>query len=97
MQRIVDNLRQHIEFHQLYDVEETAFQNLIIFFAVLIIMHLASSIWIVVSPTLKPYAYDKALYWTLVTMTTTGFGDITAHTTPQAIVAVIVMFAGASL
>ena len=73
------------------------YQNVLIAVFVFFVIHLSSAVWIVISPTLPPYAYDKALYWTLVTMTTTGFGDITAHTTAQAIVALLVMIIGSAL
>lgn len=41
--------------------------------------------------------YVRSLYWTITTMTTVGFGDITPARTAEYLVAMIVMLLGASL
>lgn len=41
--------------------------------------------------------YLHALYWTVTTLTTVGFGDITPETPPEMLVATLMMFTGASL
>lgn len=41
--------------------------------------------------------YARSLYWTITTMTTVGFGDITPSRTPEYLVAMVVMLLGASL
>jgi len=41
--------------------------------------------------------YVRSLYWTITTMTTVGFGDITPSRTAEYLVAMVVMLLGASL
>jgi hypothetical protein len=41
--------------------------------------------------------YVRSLYWTITTMTTVGFGDITPSRTSEYLIAMIVMLLGASL
>jgi voltage-gated potassium channel len=44
--------------------------------------------------TAEKQSFGNSIYWALATMTTVGYGDITAHTTAGKIVACIIMLVG---
>jgi len=44
--------------------------------------------------TTLPQMYNRALYWAYVTMITTGFGDITPHSTSETLVCIASMYVG---
>jgi CRP-like cAMP-binding protein len=70
-------------------------------FVVLIISHWVSCGWMAlgkIDDKLDHYTnYLKALYWTLTTITTIGYGDITPTTNPQTIYTMFVQLTGAGM
>lgn len=70
-------------------------------FVVLIISHWVSCGWMAlgkIDDKLDHYTnYLKALYWTITTITTIGYGDITPTTNPQTVYAMFVQLTGAGM
>ncbi|MBL8032715.1 MAG: ion transporter [Leptospiraceae bacterium] len=70
-------------------------------FVVLIIAHWVSCGWLAlgkIDDKLDHYTnYLKALYWTMTTITTIGYGDITPSTNPQTIYTMFVQLTGAGM
>lgn len=70
-------------------------------FVVLIIAHWVACGWLAlgkIDDKLDAYTnYLKALYWTMTTITTIGYGDITPTTNPQTIYTMFVQLTGAGM
>jgi len=66
-----------------------------------LVIHLLACGWIAVGGVthgLTPgHTYIRALYWSVTTVSTTGFGDITPKTEPQMIYTMLAMILGAGL
>ncbi|NDC80772.1 MAG: hypothetical protein EB090_05850 [Verrucomicrobia bacterium] len=66
-----------------------------------LVVHLVACGWVAVggiNPGLPPgRTYIRALYWSVTTLSTTGFGDITPKTEPQMIYTMLAMIMGAGL
>ena len=66
-----------------------------------LVVHLVACGWVAVggvTPGLNPgRIYIRALYWSVTTLSTTGFGDITPKTEPQMIYTMFAMIMGAGL
>lgn len=63
--------------------------------------HWISLLWILIIDPVpdetKTSSYIKALYWTITTLTTIGYGDITPQTDTQRLFAMVVMIIGAGM
>ena len=66
---------------------------------VLVVVHWVSCIWLFVRPVEYPpvTAYNLAVYWTVTTLATVGYGDITPSTNLQRIFAIGVMILGVGM
>lgn len=66
-----------------------------------LVVHLVACGWVAVggvTPGLTPGStYIRALYWSVTTLSTTGFGDITPKTEPQMVYTMFAMIMGAGL
>ena len=66
-----------------------------------LVVHLVACGWVAVGgipPDLPPgRTYIRALYWSVTTLSTTGFGDITPKTEPQMVYTMLAMIMGAGL
>mgnify|MGYP003336435340 CR=1 FL=1 len=66
-----------------------------------LVVHLVACGWVAVggvTPGLPPgRTYVRALYWSVTTLSTTGFGDITPKTEPQMVYTMFAMIMGAGL
>ncbi len=67
----------------------------------LLVLHWVSCLWLVVSPAEEGIdnitAYNTAVYWTVTTLTTVGYGDITPHTNLARIMTIITMIIGVGM
>lgn len=74
------------------------FQISIFFYGLIVAAHLLSCIWIFISPNQFESdfisTYIQALYFSITTMTTVGFGDIIPHTNIQRLFTIFVMIFG---
>ncbi len=63
--------------------------------------HWISLLWILIIDSVpdesRTSSYIKALYWTITTLTTIGYGDITPQTDTQRLFAMVVMIIGAGM
>ena len=69
----------------------------IVFISVLVVVHILTCIWVRFNPPLDHDLYThyiKSLYWTVTTLTTVGYGDITPTSNAARIFTMIVMFFG---
>ncbi len=70
----------------------------IFFFFVLILATIFGSLmYIVEGPANGFTSIPRSIYWTIVTITTVGYGDITPHTVPGQIIASLAMLTGYSI
>lgn len=68
-----------------------------VFFLVTAILHIFACIWIAINPAAQSdiaTVYNKALYWTITTVATVGYGDITPSTNISRVFAMGVMLFG---
>jgi len=71
---------------------------LVFFVAVLILSTIFGAVmYVVEGPEHGFTSIPKSIYWTIVTITTVGYGDITPHTVPGQIVASLAMLTGYSI
>ena len=82
-------------------INPAIFRLLMLVFWILMAAHVFSCVWIVVSgnPTeLAPFdRYVRAFYWTMTTLTTIGYGDITPQTTNQTLYVIVIEMFGAAM
>lgn len=74
-------------------------RKILIFFSVVLVLAtiFGSLMFIVEGPENGFTSIPKSIYWTIVTITTVGYGDITPHTVPGQIIATMVMLTGYSI
>ena len=90
---MLKNLRQQSKFVRLYEDVIFSVVNLLVFiFVITAVVYVSQAS---VNPAIKNYV--DALYFTIATLTTTGFGDITLVGTGGHILAVLIMIFGISL
>lgn len=74
---------------------------LLLGFWIVIASHFISCIWIAlgkVSADLTPWEnYLRAVYWTITTLTTIGYGDITPSTNPQIAFTIVIQITGVGM
>lgn len=87
------NLRKQSKFVRLHEDVIFSVVNLLIFIFIITAVVYVSQVG--VNPSIKDYV--DALYFTIATLTTTGFGDITLTGTSGHILAVLIMIFGISL
>ena len=87
------NLRQQYAFVRLHEDVIFSVINLLVFIFVITAVVYVTQVG--VNPAIKDYV--DALYFTIATLTTTGFGDITLIGTSGRILAVLIMIFGISL
>lgn len=65
----------------------------------LVVIHSLSIAWILINPSddAPALAYNKAVYWTVTTLTTTGYGDIIPTTSYGRVYTMVVMILGATI
>lgn len=90
---MLKNLRQQSNFVRLHEDVIFSVVNLLIF--IFIITAVVYVTQVGMNPSIKDYV--DALYFTIATLTTTGFGDITLMGTSGHILAVLIMIFGISL
>lgn len=90
---MLKNLRQQSNFVRLHEDVIFSVVNLLIF--IFIITAIVYVTQVSINPAIKDYV--DALYFTIATLTTTGFGDITLMGTSGHILAVLIMIFGISL
>lgn len=90
---MIRNLRQQSDFVRLHEDVIFSVVNLLIFIFVITAVVYVSQVG--TNPAIKDYI--DALYFTIATLTTTGFGDITLIGTSGRILAVLIMIFGISL
>ncbi len=92
--------------HKINIVKPSFIRLILLVFWILIAAHLISCGWIFIdgprklsidSPNAFYLHYLEAFYWTVTTLTTIGYGDITPETTLQFTYVIIVMLIGAAL
>ncbi len=92
--------------HRMNIVKPALIRLILLVFWILIAAHLISCGWIFIDGPRKlsigslnafHLHYLEAFYWTVTTLTTIGYGDITPETTLQFIYVIIVMLIGAAL
>ena len=74
-------------------------RKVFIFFSTVLVMAtvFGSLMFIVEGPANGFTSIPKSIYWTIVTITTVGYGDITPHTTIGQMIAALVMLTGYSI
>ena len=87
------NLRRQSKFVRLHEELIFSIVNLLVFIFIITAVVYVSQVG--VNPAIKDYI--DALYFTIATLTTTGFGDITLMGTSGHILAVLIMIFGISL
>lgn len=65
--------------------------------SVAIVTIITSCIWSMLHVSHGDLSLLSAVYWSLTTMTTIGFGDITAHNTPDMVYSIVVIIIGTTL
>ncbi|HEY7867546.1 MAG TPA: potassium channel family protein [Psychromonas sp.] len=90
---MLNNLRQQSKFVRLHEDVIFSIVNLLVFIFVITAIVYVSQLG--VNPAIKNYV--DALYFTISTLTTTGFGDITLIGTSGHLLAVLIMIFGISL
>ena len=90
---MLKNLRKQSKFVRLHEDVIFSVVNLLIFIFIITAVVYVSQVG--VNPSIKDYV--DALYFTIATLTTTGFGDITLTGTSGRILAVLIMIFGISL
>lgn len=70
-------------------------ENLLYLAAVVLVLVLVSSLLITLFE--QNISFADGLWWSIVTMTTVGYGDIAPHSQPGRIVAAVIMFCGIGL
>ncbi len=90
---MLKSLRQQSSFVRLHEDVIFSIVNLLVFIFVITAIVYVSQVGI--NPAIKDYV--DALYFTIATLTTTGFGDITMVGTSGHILAVLIMIFGISL
>ncbi|MEO0443604.1 MAG: ion transporter, partial [Pseudomonadota bacterium] len=74
-------------------------RKIFVFFSVVLILAtiFGSLMFIVEGPANGFTSIPKSIYWTIVTITTVGYGDITPHTVIGQVIAAMVMLTGYSI
>lgn len=74
-------------------------RKIFVFFSVVLVLAtiFGSLMFIVEGPENGFTSIPKSIYWTIVTITTVGYGDITPHTVMGQIIAALVMLTGYSI
>ncbi|OQX29676.1 MAG: hypothetical protein B0D92_02550 [Spirochaeta sp. LUC14_002_19_P3] len=92
--------------HRLKFIKPAFARMILLVFWILIAAHLIASGWILIDGPRKEITgieptpnsiYLEAYYWTVTTLTTIGYGDITPETSTQFIYTIVVMLIGAAL
>jgi voltage-gated potassium channel len=91
--RLVRDLRRDSEFFRQREDMVVAGVNLFVF--IFVTTSLAYALFF--NPHTGPAAYVDALYFTVATLTTTGYGDITLNSTGGKVFSVLVMVVGVAL
>lgn len=82
-------------------VNPAVLRLLILVLWVFLAMHLIAGLWIAFAATRLPedpvYEYVRALYWSVTTVTTIGYGDITPQTLEQTLFTITVQLFGAAV
>jgi len=84
------------------DIINTSVLRMIFFtFWMALIMHWSACIWMALggnaAETPESYRYLRSLYWSVTTITTIGFGDITPQNGPQTIFTILIELLGAGM
>lgn len=113
LKEIYDLLNQYEERFSLYETVEALFSLLRLIASILFINHFFACVWFLIADYeigqnqtawLSPEghkawmeSYIKSLYWSMTTLTTVGYGDITPKSVKEMYFTMIVMLAGSTI